>query len=656
MSELTELQLSDIMDHKSDAIQNVGDSILSETDIGLEPSEETIKQRPKSSTGIAASMKNLREASKALKTLFGLKCAKKGAVKWLKKLNIKRPAAEPGEEIIEKDSMDAGEEEWNRIKEAFEASGQNFLILANIDFSDLKDDEVDSKAESPKSQSLTETPPVPPPPPPMPPPPPPIPLPPSLMPPPLVDQKSARPQPLSTNVPDKPATLRFYWTQDGIDPNPSTVWHSLPSVSIDEQEIITLFKTKAPDKAIKIEEKKKKFIEVLDIDRSRNLQVARNKFPDLGILKKTILSLEGSLSKENLEQLVKCKPSKDEINKIKAGMERNPGLPLGKAEEFLWILDEIPDLDEKLKLWTFKLEFESMEKGVCEPLGCLKTGMEILKSNKTFLTVLSVTREIGNILNKNTSNGGKLAFGLDSLYKLANTMDNATKKRSLLHHVTKKVMDVRPDPSDLFKVLEPINVVSKVDFKELKKEIDAMEVECKHFLGLIKMAGTFSPEVKNIFAKAAEKIISMKQVQACVMIRYTTFLDWLGIHPSKREENNPNRMAGFICTFVNVFKTTVIKINDDVEKMKKMRSVACGLKRVESMPADLEAQLNRKVTLRGATERIIKQNREVNPRKLELNELEMTLTDMLEVSPSKRMRTRPPVLTTKPLINTDQKK
>ena len=64
--------------------------------------------------------------------------------------------------------------------------------------------------------------------------------------------------------------------------------------------------------------------------------------------------------------------------------EAQPGVPLGTAEQFLLTLASVPGLEARLRLWAFKMEFESTEKEVCDPLMDLKTGMEALRANATF--------------------------------------------------------------------------------------------------------------------------------------------------------------------------------------------------------------------------------------------------------------------------------
>ncbi len=72
------------------------------------------------------------------------------------------------------------------------------------------------------------------------------------------------------------------------------------------------------------------------------------------------------------------------FSRSREAQEAQPGVPLGTAEQFLLTLASVPGLEARLRLWAFKMEFESTEKEVCDPLMDLKTGMEALRANATF--------------------------------------------------------------------------------------------------------------------------------------------------------------------------------------------------------------------------------------------------------------------------------
>jgi len=54
-------------------------------------------------------------------------------------------------------------------------------------------------------------------------------------------------------------------------------------------------------------------------------------------------------------------PTEDEKNQILEAQMSNPDIPLGSAENFLLTLGSVSDLEQRLKLWAFTLEYDTIE-------------------------------------------------------------------------------------------------------------------------------------------------------------------------------------------------------------------------------------------------------------------------------------------------------
>ena len=72
------------------------------------------------------------------------------------------------------------------------------------------------------------------------------------------------------------------------------------------------------------------------------------------------------MKREGIEKLQSLIGTTEEIEMIKEAERNNPDVPLGHAEQFLLILDSISDLDCRLKLWAFKLDFTAIETEILE--------------------------------------------------------------------------------------------------------------------------------------------------------------------------------------------------------------------------------------------------------------------------------------------------
>jgi hypothetical protein len=54
-------------------------------------------------------------------------------------------------------------------------------------------------------------------------------------------------------------------------------------------------------------------------------------------------------------------PTEEEKNRIIEAQMANTDVPLGNAEQFLSTLASIVELEARLKLWLFKLDFDNVE-------------------------------------------------------------------------------------------------------------------------------------------------------------------------------------------------------------------------------------------------------------------------------------------------------
>lgn len=54
-------------------------------------------------------------------------------------------------------------------------------------------------------------------------------------------------------------------------------------------------------------------------------------------------------------------PTEEEKNRIIEAQMANTDVPLGNAEQFLLTLASVVELEARLKLWLFKLDFDNIE-------------------------------------------------------------------------------------------------------------------------------------------------------------------------------------------------------------------------------------------------------------------------------------------------------
>ncbi|XP_062966359.1 FH1/FH2 domain-containing protein 1 isoform X2 [Cynocephalus volans] len=422
------------------------------------------------------------------------------------------------------------------------------LCIGDLDFSDLGEDE-DQDVLNMESVEAGKR--VPPPPPSLPllsgglPPPPPPPLPPIKGPFPPPPPLAA---PLPSSAPDAPAlptkrkTVKLFWRElklvgghgspgSRFGPCP-TLWASLEPVSVDTAQLEHLFESRAKDvlPSKKGSEGRRTMTTVLDPKRSNAINIGLTTLPPVHVIKAALLNFdEFAVSKDGIEKLLTMMPTEEERQKIEEAQLANPDIPLGPAENFLMTLASIGGLAARLQLWAFKLDYDSMEREIAEPLFDLKVGMEQLVQNSTFRCILATLLAVGNFLNGSQSRGFELSY----LEKVSEVKDTV-RRQSLLHHLCSLVLQTQPDSSDLYSEIPALTRCAKVDFEQLTENLGQLErrslaaEDSLRSLAKHELAPALRARLTHFLAQCARRVSMLRVVHRRVCNRFHTFLLYLG--------------------------------------------------------------------------------------------------------------------------------
>ena len=197
-------------------------------------------------------------------------------------------------------------------------------------------------------------------------------------------------------------------------------------------------------------------------------------------------------------------------------------------DDIFSVLSNIPGLDFRLKLWLFKLDFNVMIKDICEPFKHLEEGIKDVKACRTFSTIISLTRSVGNIMNNSEIH----VFTPDSLLKLTAVKDNSSKK-SLLYFIMKSAQENKETVENLSAKFHHFGHVAKHDFDEVERNLKIITDQCKNALGYLKLASHYDKSTKilveNFLSASVQEILSFQLVTKVVNESFTDFLFWLGM-------------------------------------------------------------------------------------------------------------------------------
>uniref|UniRef100_A0AAZ3PI72 Formin homology 2 domain containing 1 n=1 Tax=Oncorhynchus tshawytscha TaxID=74940 RepID=A0AAZ3PI72_ONCTS len=403
----------------------------------------------------------------------------------------------------------------------------------------------------------------PPPPPPPGAPPPPPPPPPGA--PPSSSSSSQTPDPAFAK---KRKTVKLFWKELKQSDSPrkckfgrGTVWASLDKVTVDTAKLEHLFESKAKELPVALKkgsEVKKAEILVLDSKRSNSINIGMTVLPAVHVIKTAILNFdEFAINKEGIEKILTMTPSEEEKQKIQEAQLANPDVPLGSAEQFLLTLSSISGLSARLQLWAFKLNYETLEKEIAEPLFDLKLGMEQLAKNKTFKRILATLLAIGNFLNSTSAKG----FELNYLEKVTEVKDTVH-RQSLLHHTCNFLVDNYTDTSDVYSEIPSITRSARVEFEQLSDSLVQLERKCKTSWDNLKVMSKHETKalLKNRLTEflkdCTERIIILKVVHRRIINRFHSFLLYLGQPSYSVRDTKVTHFCKIISEFSLEYRTT----------------------------------------------------------------------------------------------------
>ncbi|KAH1181545.1 FH1/FH2 domain-containing protein 1 isoform X2 [Mauremys mutica] len=469
---------------------------------------------------------------------------------------------------------------WDRLE-----PGPLQLKIKDLDFSDLGEEEdFDALEQGAVGNDSFHVPPPPPPgiealtaggllAPPPPPPPPSCPPPPGCPPPPPpVPGCPPPPALLGPPAPDgrspakKKKTVKLFWKELKHPSSHAgagrfgrgTVWASLERVEIDAAKLEHLFESRAKEV---LSSKKaadgKKCTAVLDPKRSNAINIGLTVLPPAHIIKTAILNFdEFAINKEGIEKILTMVPTDEEKQKIQEAQLANPDLPLGSAEQFLLTLSSISELTARLQLWAFKLDYESMEQEIAEPLFDLKLGMEQLAKNQTFKCILATLLAMGNVLNGSQSRGFELSY----LEKVSEVKDTVH-RQSLLHHLCHVVVERFPQTSDLYSEIAAITRSAKVDFDELAESLSQLERRCKASWDNLKAIAKhetkpgLKSKLTDFLKDSSRKIHVLKVVHRRILHRFRSFLLFLGYPPAAARDMKVTGFCRLLREFALEYRT-----------------------------------------------------------------------------------------------------
>ncbi|CAL1536956.1 unnamed protein product [Lymnaea stagnalis] len=217
------------------------------------------------------------------------------------------------------------------------------------------------------------------------------------------------------------------------------------------------------------------------------LSSLRMEFSDI---EEAILNLDTSvLDVEKFRAIYDNRPDEEEMKLIRKQLEKQPDVPLDKPEQFLYDLEQIPFVSDRIFCFIFQSSFQESMTSIDNKLNNLKMTCESLSTFVGVKRIFGLILACGNYMNGGSRTRGQAdGFDLEILPKLKDVKgkDNRTSLLQfvVMRYVTRYDADVMgtdraklplPDPSDIQQAGLVNFEDTEKELKKIRKDFDSAE-------------------------------------------------------------------------------------------------------------------------------------------------------------------------------------
>ncbi|KAJ8528083.1 hypothetical protein K7X08_015534 [Anisodus acutangulus] len=247
-------------------------------------------------------------------------------------------------------------------------------------------------------------------------------------------------------------------------------------------------------------------VQLIDHRRAYNCEIMLSKVKiPLHDMLTSVLALEDSaLDIDQVETLIKFCPTNEEMEVLKG--YKGEKEKLGRCEQFMLELMQVPRIEFKLRVFSFTIQFQSQISELRNNLNIVNSVTDQIRGSSKLKGILHTVLYLGNALNQGTARGSAAGFKLDSLLKLTETR-SWNKNMTLMHYLCKILADKLPELLHFSKDLSSLEPALKIQLKFLAEEMQAISKEMEKVVHELSMSENDGPMSEN-FCKALKEFLS----------------------------------------------------------------------------------------------------------------------------------------------------
>lgn len=250
-------------------------------------------------------------------------------------------------------------------------------------------------------------------------------------------------------------------------------------------------------------------VQLIEHRRAYNCEImlSKVKIPIQDMLGSVLALDDSALDVDQVENLIKFCPAKEEMEVLKGYKGEKDAL--GKCEQFFLELMQVPRVEHKLRVYSFKIQFSSQVSDLRNSLNVVNSASDQIRGSAKLKKIMQTILSLGNALNQGTARGSAVGFRLDSLLKLTETRAR-NNKMTLMHYLCKVLSDKLPELLDFWKDLSSLELASKIQLKFLAEEMQAINKGLEKVMQELSMAESDGP-VSDDFCKALKEFLCFSE-------------------------------------------------------------------------------------------------------------------------------------------------
>ncbi|KAG4378628.1 hypothetical protein GLYMA_17G074500v4 [Glycine max] len=280
-------------------------------------------------------------------------------------------------------------------------------------------------------------------------------------------------------------------------------------------------------------------VQLIEHRRAYNCEIMLSKVKvPLHDLMSSVLALEESaLDTDQVENLIKFCPTKEEMELLKGYNGEKE--KLGRCEQFLMELMKVPRVESKLRVFSFRIQFNSQVSDLRNSLSVVNSASEEIRNSVKLKRIMQTILSLGNALNQGTAKGSAIGFRLDSLLKLTETRAR-DKKMTLMHYLCKVLDDQLPDVLDFSKDVANLEPAAKMQLKFLAEEMQAINKGLEKVVQELStsendgpISETFCKKLKKFLGSAEADVRSLASLYSSVGRNVDQLILYFGEDPAR---------------------------------------------------------------------------------------------------------------------------